>query len=122
MVRRGREHHRPRQQRQRAAGNYRHPPRRQARQALAHVIGKQVAEQDCQHGNEYERGVHGTAEQIDARHVFERQGINGRVAAEHVEQRHHQHAGEEAPAVAHEAAAGNAEPQEQNGGAVPTNR
>ena len=96
VMRLSREQHGPADDAERTQADGGNPPGRDARRPLAHVVGQQLAGDERERGDQHEGAVDRPAEQMDARHVLEREGIDGRVAAQRIEQRYRQHAGHQA--------------------------
>ena len=115
MIGDAREQHGPRHDAERARSHGGEPPARDARDALAHVVGEQLAGEQGECGDQHECAVDRPAEQADARHVLECHGVERRVAAQRVEQRHQQHGGHHPVGAPQHAAAGDAEPEHDDG-------
>ena len=84
------------------------------RQAVADVVGEQVAAQQRERGREHEARIRRPAKHVDAGNVRERQREQRRVAAEHEQQRDAERGGDQPPSLPPRAAAGDAEPQQQD--------
>ena len=106
-----REQHGPRNDAERTRGHGGEPPGHHSRDALAHVVGEQLAGEQGECGDHHERAVDRPAEQADARHVLEGERIDRRVAAQRVEQRHQQHGGHHPVGAPQHSPAGDAEPE-----------